>query len=178
MIEYCELLQINGERFELMTNLNVLFKSLAEVNFTGASLSQLEQRDQLLLKINEMKSSVLLKYKKKIVADSFTHQYEKVTNWLSNNFDILTCIFFFFLLFYTYYFIPSPSSSPYPSTARSEVQTGKRKIRKWYTAFHCSIFQITVLPLTKSKNQVVKDFISFNEGSKNIKNHKSIYQSI
>jgi len=49
-----------------MTNLNVLFKSLAESNFVGATLAQQEERKKLWIKLDEMKVSLLLKYKKKV----------------------------------------------------------------------------------------------------------------
>lgn len=42
MIQYCELLERTGDRFELMTNLNVLFRSLGDGNFIEAKQQQLE----------------------------------------------------------------------------------------------------------------------------------------
>ena len=65
-LEYCQLLETNGEKFELMANLNVLFKSLSDLNFIAASPKQLDERKVLLEKISDMKNSLLLRYKKPV----------------------------------------------------------------------------------------------------------------
>jgi hypothetical protein len=51
-----------------MVNLNVLFKSLSDINFATADPSQLDERQLLLSKISDMKSSLLLRYKKPVIS--------------------------------------------------------------------------------------------------------------